>query len=291
MALTPGALLWLVPLLTIGIPQTFLDWKIYGEAAQLWAMTGTPYTSPPAGWDPDVYHPYLYPPTSWPLLVLVRLAPPVIVTIGLIPFLVTLPRRWAAIPVAALLFLAAVPGVLLANVNVLVAGALVVAFAPGVVGGLAFAAVVAVKGYPIVILPLIWGDRRRAGTALVALAVLAATGTLLWGAESWGAWLSTLATEGRYVASINPLATDRTLALVLAGAGVIGGLALRSPTLTLVASTLATPALSIHYVLTYAAGLVREPSLESRVKAVGHVRNRAQSDAIEPGVDRAKPAQ
>ncbi len=43
----------------------------------------------------------------------------------------------------------------------------------------------------------------------VIIAVLAVTGTLLWGLDSWAAWLKGLATEGRYVDTLNRLSDNR----------------------------------------------------------------------------------
>ena len=262
--LMAGLSVWVVPAVAMGITTTYNDWTIYREAAALWHSTGSPYEVLPAGWDPDLFHPYLYPPTSWPFLAVVDIVPAGFLALGLLPFFAVKPRRWASPFVAALLFVAAVPTILLGNVNALIAGALVVAFLPGIAGGIGLAVAVAFKAYPIVLIPLLWGDRRRMLAAAALLGILALSGTVIWGPDSWGAWLSTLTTEGGYVDSINPLSDNRPASLAVAVGGLVIGLALGSPTLVLAASLFASPAIYVHYLLTVAAGFVSEPALEDR---------------------------
>ena len=57
----------------------FLDWNIYRHGFDLWRSSGSPYELLPPGWDPYHTYPYLYPPTSWPLMVLAVLLPPTVV--------------------------------------------------------------------------------------------------------------------------------------------------------------------------------------------------------------------
>ena len=54
----------------------FLDWNIYLHGFDLWRSTGTPYEVLPPGWDPYTTYPYLYPPSSWPLMLLAAALPP-----------------------------------------------------------------------------------------------------------------------------------------------------------------------------------------------------------------------
>lgn len=264
--LAGGLLVWAMPAAAMGLPGNFVDWQLYREAAALWRSTGSPYQVLPAGWDPDLFHPYLYPPTSWPFLAIVEVVPPGLLAIGLLPFLAVRPRRWASPFVAALLFVAAVPTILLGNVNALIAGALVIAFLPGIAGGIGLAVAIAFKAYPIILVPLLWRDRRRMIAAAALLSILTLSGTLIWGLDSWVAWLTSLATEGRYVDSINPLSDNRLASLAVAACGLVVGLVLGSPTLVLTASLLASPATSVHYLLTIAAGFVSEPPLAGRAQ-------------------------
>jgi hypothetical protein len=259
-----GLLVWIVPAVAMGVKPYFVDWQIYREAAALWHATGSPYATPPPSWDPDVYHPYLYPPTSWPFLAIVDLVPAGLLALGLLPFLAVRPRRWASPAVALLLFAAAAPTILLGNVNALIAGSLVVAFLPGIAGGIGLAVAVAFKAYPIVLLPLLWRDRRRMLAAAALLGFLALSGTIVWGPGSWAAWLQALSTEGSYVDSLNPLSGNRPASLAVAVVGLLVGFVLGSPTLVLGASLFASPAIYVHYLLTVAAGLVGEPPLAGR---------------------------
>lgn len=272
--LAGGLAVWIVPALAMGLTATFVDWQIYREAAALWHATGSPYPTLPAGWDPDIYHPYLYPPTSWPFLAIVDVIPPGILCLALAPFVLVRPRRWASPLVAILLLVAAVPTILLGNVNALVAGALVVAFLPGVAGGVGLAVAVALKGYPILLVPLLWRDRRRLLVAVAVLAALAISGTALWGFDGWANWLSLLSNEGRYVDTLNPLSDNRVASLGIALIGIAGGLVLGSPAIILTAFLLASPAVYVHYLLTIAAGLVSEPRLVGRTRRlrVGRLR-------------------
>lgn len=74
--------------------------------------------------------------------------------LGTVP--VIWPPRLGLIPIAAVfLFIGLGAALWLGNVNVLILGLLSLAFRPGRVGGIALALAVAIKRYPLVLLPLL----------------------------------------------------------------------------------------------------------------------------------------
>ena len=248
-----------------GTEARFLDWDIYAKAWNAWLAAGTPYTVPPTGWNPCVTYPYLYPPTSWPILVLAGLLPPVAAWLGVVPLLARPPRLWAAPVAVALLGIGLVPALYLSNVDLLVAALVVLAFVPGPIGGLALAGAVALKGYPIVLLPFLWRDGARLRALLIGLAVLAVSGTLLFGFRGWTDFVATLAGEGPSCSTaFNPflaLGAGRVIAALIACAA---GLLLRSPALALLGATFLTGVVTQHYLVTIAAALLVEPALRGR---------------------------
>jgi hypothetical protein len=247
----------------------FLDWNIYRHGFELWTTAGTPYQVLPAGWDPFRQHPYLYPPTSWPLMLLATVVPAALAGIGALPLLVR-PPRLRIVPIsAALLIMGLGPALYLANVNLLVAGLLILSFLPGRWGGLAFAAVVAIKLYPIVLLPLLWRDRTRLRWFAGAFAALFLTGGLFFGIAGWRDFITTLLNEGPHPdVSWNPLTPLGTVRVVPAGLIALAGLALRSPTLTLLGATWASGVVTNHYLITFAAILAVEPPLGRTLERV-----------------------
>jgi hypothetical protein len=244
----------------------FLDWNIYRHGFDLWRATGTPYEVLPPGWNPYTTFPYLYPPTSWPLMLIALALPPVAVGLGVLPLLIR-PPWLSLVPVAAaLLALGLGTALYLANVNLLVAGLIVASFLPGRRGGLAFGALVAIKIYPIVLLPLLWSDRVRARWALGTVAVLLVSGTLLFGIAGWRDFLTTLFNEGPHPdVSWNPFTSLGLARVVPAGLIALAGLALRSPTIALVGATWASGVVTNHYLVTFAAALAVEPPLRRTV--------------------------
>lgn len=236
------------------------DWAIYGEAFRRWQESGSPYQSVAAGWDPCREFPYLYPPSSWPLLPLAAVLPYELLALGALPLLSAAPR-FGLLPVAAiLLFVGLGPGLYLANINVLVVGLLALSFRPGRVGGLALALAVALKAYPIVLLPFLWGDRTRLRWFALALAALAASGTVLFGPGAWADLGMTLLRQGPHCdVGLNPLAGLGWWRLVPAALIAIVGWRFRSPTLALLGATLGTGVVTRHYLPTMAATLPHEP--------------------------------
>src|SRR5207253_8268983 len=75
---------WLL-LVRVEAASLFLDWMIYRQGWLLWLSAGTPYQVLAPGWSPCQEFPYLYPPTSWPLLPLSAIVPPVAVGLGVLP--------------------------------------------------------------------------------------------------------------------------------------------------------------------------------------------------------------
>lgn len=244
---------------SVNAPPGF-DWAIYGEAFRRWQETGSPYQVVPAGWDPCREFPYLYPPSSWPLLPLAAVLPYELIALAALPLL-WVPPRFGLLPMAAiLLFVGLGPGLYLANINVLVVGLLAISFRPGRVGGLALALAVALKGYPIVLLPFLWGDRTRLRWFALALAVLAASGTVLFGPGAWIDLAVTLLRQGSHCdVGLNPFAGLGWWRLVPAALIAIVGWRLRSPTLALLGATLGTGVVTRHYLPTMAATLPHEP--------------------------------
>ena len=250
----------------------FLDWNIYRHGFDLWRSTGSPYEVLPPGWNPYTTVPYLYPPSSWPLMLIATALPPVVAGLGALPLLLR-PPRLALVPVAAvLLILGLGPALYLGNVNLLVAGLIVAAFLPGRWGGIAFAALVGIKLYPIVLLPLLWGDRTRTRWALGGIAALVLSGTLFFGLQGWHDMLTTLLNEGRHPdISWNPFTDLGPIRVVPAGLIVLAGLAVRSPTITLVGATWASGVVTGHYLVTFAAALAVEPALRETMRAAARL--------------------
>lgn len=270
-ALLPAlAWLFLLPFQSATGPP-FLDWKIYREGLELWLARGTPYEVLPPGWDPFRMHPYLYPPTSWPLMLLAAVVPAGIVGLGAMPMLLR-PPGLRLVPICAgLLVLGLGPALYLANVNLLVAGLIVLSFLPGRWGGLAFAALVAIKLYPIVLLPLLWGDRTRLRWFLGASGALFVSGTAFFGFAGWQTWIVTLLNEGPHPdISWNPFTNVGPLRIVPAGLIALAGLAARSPSLALLGATWASGVVTTHYLITFAAVLTVEPPLR---RTVAHLRS------------------
>jgi len=283
--LVAASLVWAVPAVAGGFGLVARDWDIYGKGRDLWLSVGSPYAVPPPGWDPMQVFPYLYPPTSWPLLLLTYLPWPVVM-LGLVPIALTPPRLGPAIP-AILLYAAAVgQAVFFNNVNVLIAGLIVLAFRPGATGGLAFAVASAVKMYPLALLPLLWRDHTRLAWTVGSLAVLTVSGTLLLGIGAWGDFFTTLVREGPYPGDrvFNPLTVLGPFRLIAAAALVVAGLGLGSPTLTLIGATWVSPGTTIHYLLTFVAALCVEPPLRGRSLPVRALLSRV--GRIPAGVDR-----
>ncbi len=273
-----ASLVWAVPAVVGGVSTFALDWRIYADSRDLWLATGSPYLVPPTGWDPEQVFPYLYPPTSWPLLVVTYLPWPVLL-LGLVPIALTPPRLGPAIPAIALYAIAIGPSVYYGNVNLLVAGLIVLAFRPNVVGGLALAAATALKAYPIALLPLLWGDRRRLAWTLGALVVLAVSGTFVLGIGSWADFFATLLGEGPNTTAtvFNPLVTLGQFRVVAAATLVVVGLALGSPTLTLLGATWLSPLTNIKYLLTFTAALCVEPPIRGRDLPVRNLVDRVRA--------------
>jgi hypothetical protein len=266
-ALLPtAAWLFILPLQSATGPP-FLDWNIYRHGFDLWRSAGSPYELLPAGWNPYTTFPYLYPPTSWPLMLIAVALPPLAAGLGALPLLLRAPRL-ALIPVSAvLLTLGLGPALYLGNVNLLVAGLIVASFLPGRWGGTAFGALVAIKLYPIVLLPLLWADRSRLRWSLAVIAVLLISGTVLFGLGGWRDFLTTLLNEGPHPdISWNPFTNLGLARLLPAGLIVLGGLAVRSPTLTLVGATWASGVVTNHYLITFAAALAVEPRFRQTLR-------------------------
>jgi hypothetical protein len=270
-----ATLVWAVLLAAETFPVFVIDWQIYAHSRDLWLSTGSPYAVPPPGWDSDHVFPYLYPPTSWPLLLLTYLPWPVLL-LGLVPIALTPPRLGPAIPAFALFAIAVGPSIYYGNVNTLIAGLIVLAFRPGAVGGLALAAATALKVYPIALLPLVWGDRRRLVWTIGTLGALAVTGTILLGTRSWADFIATFAGEAPTSTAIifNPFVSLGPLRVVLAAALVVVGLAVGSPTLTLVGATWLSPLTNIKYLVMFAAALCVEPPIRGRDLPVRHLMGR-----------------
>jgi hypothetical protein len=250
-----------------GAGGTFLafDWGLYSAGRRLWFLTGSPYVVPPPGWDPSNTYPYIYPPSSWPLLLLSLLPWPVVL-LGLVPIARTSPRLGPAFPAFVLCLVAIGPTIFLCNVNLLIAGLIVIAFRPGAVGGLALGAASAVKAYTIALLPLLWGDRRRLAWTLGVLAALAVSGTVIFGIGSGVDFLTALVREGPYPPDMvfNPLTVLGPGRIVAAIALAVVGIAVGSPTLTLVGATWVSAGTTVHYLVTFVAALCVEPPIRGR---------------------------
>jgi hypothetical protein len=225
--------------------------------------------------------PYLYPPMSWPLLLLTYLPWPVLL-LGLVPIALTPPRLGPAIPAFALFAIAVGPSIYYGNVNTLIAGLIVLAFRPGAVGGLALAAATALKVYPIALLPLVWGDRRRLFWTVGALVALAVSGTIVLGVGSWGDFLATFVGEAPTSTAMifNPFVSLGPLRVVFAAALVVVGLAVGSPTLTLLGATWLSPLTNIKYLVMFAAALCIEPPIRGRDLPVRHLVGRLRARLV-----------
>jgi hypothetical protein len=261
---------WLVPALLFSIPSNHVDWLIYRDAATRWFTTGSPYESLGMNWNPNTQFPYIYPPSSWPLLLLASILPAPLLLAAYVPFLVQRPRLAFAPLVLAFLVFSFGPAFYWGNVNILVAALIVLTALPGAAGGVALAVAVALKGYPIVLLPLFWGDRRRTQAFLVTFVFLAAVGTVLFGPDSWIQWIRSVLGEGDMIGqgnltgAINPLLPLGSFRYVVAGLIAVAGLLVASPTLTIVGVTLLFQGVSVHYLLTFAAAALIEPALRGR---------------------------
>jgi len=247
------------------------DWSIYGEAFRRWRETGTPYQILPPRWDPCRDFPYIYPPSSWPLLPMAAYLPYQFLALGTVPVIWT-PPRLGLIPLAAVfLFIGLGAALWLGNVNVLILGLLSLAFRPGRVGGIALALAVAIKGYPLVLLPLLWSDRTRLRWFLALAAGLAATGTMIFGPRAWVNVTVTLMREGPHCdVSLNPFAGLGWWRVAPAALLSLAGWRLRSPTLSLLGATFVTGVVTRHYLPTLAATLPHEP--------LGHGRRQDRED-------------
>jgi len=261
---------WLLPAFLFSIPTNHVDWLIYRDAAMRWFATGSPYESLGASWDPNTQFPYIYPPSSWPLLVLASILPAPLLLLAYVPFLVQRPRLAFAPLAVAFMIPSFGPAFYWGNVNILVAALIVLTALPGAAGGVALAVAVALKGYPIVLLPFFWGDRRRTQAFGVTFLFLAAVGTVLFGPDSWIQWIRSVLAEGDMVGQgnltgpINPLLALGSFRYLVAGLIAGAGLCIASPTLALVGVTLLFQGVSVHYLLTFAAAALIEPALRGR---------------------------
>lgn len=263
-ALAPTAVWFLMVKVDPG--SLFLDWTIYRQGFGLWQSIGSPYVLLPAGWNPCETFPYLYPPTSWLLMPLSAVLPPIAAGLGILPLLLRPPRWWFVPIAAAFLIIGLGPALYLGNANALVAGLIVLSFVPGPVGGLAFGLVVGIKLYPIVLLPLLWGDRSRLKWFTAVLGGLALTGTVFFGVRGWIDFGTTLLNEGPHCGiSWNPFADLGIARIAPAGLILIIGLALRSPTISLIGATWFSGVVTEHYFVTFAAALVVEPPLDATI--------------------------
>jgi hypothetical protein len=206
------------------------------------------------------------------LLALILPAP--LLLAAFVPFLVQRPRLAFAPLALAFLVPSFGPAFYWGNVNILVAALIVLTALPGTAGGIALAVAVALKGYPIVLLPFFWGDWRRTRAFAVAFVFLAAVGTVLFGPDSWIQWIRSVIGEGDMIGQghltgpINPLLQLGPVRYVVAGLIAAAGLFVASPLLTLVGVTLLFQGVSVHYLLTFAAAALIESPLRGR--RVGH---------------------
>jgi hypothetical protein len=261
---------WLVPAFLYSIPTNHVDWAIYGDAARRWLTTGSPYESLGMNWNPNTQFPYIYPPSSWPLLLLAMALPAPLLFAAYLPFAIQRPRLAFAPLAAVCLAFSFGPAFYWGNVNILVAALILLAPLPGIGGGVALALAVGLKGYPIVLLPFFWGDSRWTRSFVVTVVFLSAVGTVLFGPGSWVGWIQAVLGEGATVGTgnltgaINPLlplgSAHYVVAIVIACVGLI----VASPTLALVGVTLIFQGVSVHYLLTFAAAAMIEPALRGR---------------------------
>jgi hypothetical protein len=257
-ALVPALVtLYLSPAILVGP----LDWNLYREDLGYWLTRGSPYVVPAQTYSPYETYAYTYPPTSWPLL-LVSILPPAFVWVAVIPLLARPPQIWLVPVSAALLSLGLAIGISLGNVSVLMAGLLVLSFQPGKIGGIAFAGVVALRLYPLVLLPFLWSDRVRLKWFVATFGVLLVSGTLLFGLTGWRDWMLIIARLSSDIGlSWNPFGWLGALRIVPAIGIAVLGLWLRSPTLTLLGATWINGHVTDHYLITIAAVLPFERKL------------------------------
>ena len=253
-ALGPAVwLLYLSPLPPHG-PEA-LDWYLYRSHAELWRTTGSPYELPPGPFSPFDALPYTYPPTSWPLLPLAAVVPPMAAWLAVIPILLT-PPRLRLLPTAAFLLTIGLAFALWpTNVSLIAAGALSLAFRRGPIGGVAFAVSVALRPYPLLLLPFFLSDRRWLAAFAITLTALAVSGTLILGIQGWVDFaLINLRMEnlGR---TWNPFGELGLARVVPALAVAAVGLRLRSVTLTMLGATWIAGHVTDHYLLVLAAVL------------------------------------
>jgi hypothetical protein len=272
-----AALVVLPALVSLAVsPPAFepgFDWTLVGKAFDRWQATGSPYRVPPTFWDPCVVTPYLYPPSSWPLLALAKIVPFPVLALGLVPAVARPPRWWLA-PVAVALMVVGLPSAFyLGNVNLLIVGLLVASFAPGRIGGIAFAAAVGIKGYPIVLLPFLVADRERVRWFAGVLIGLVVSGTVLF-PSGWGAVALTLLRQGPHCdQTLNPFADVGFLRVIPAAGLIVLGWRLRSPAVALIGATFFGGVVSRHYAPTIASVLAFEGTPAVRVDLRG-TRNR-----------------
>ena len=287
---------WFVPAVLYSIPSHHVDWLIYRDAATRWFATGSPYESLGMNWNPNTQFPYIYPPSSWPLLLLALVLPAPLLLAAYVPFLAQRPRLAFAPLAAAFLIPSFGPAFYWGNVNIIVAALIVLAARPGAAGGVALAVAVALKAYPIVLLPFLWGDRRRTQAFVVTFVILSLVGTVVFGPGSWIQWVRDVIGEGAVIGqgnltgAMNPLLPLGSVRYVVAGLIAVAGLLVASPTLTLVGVTLLFQGVSVHYLLTFAAAALIEPSLRGRrvglprapwVRSL-RTRTRTRGDKLDP---------
>jgi hypothetical protein len=171
------------------------------------------------------------------------------------------PPRLGLVPIAAAcLFTGLGAALWLGNVNAIIVGLLCLAFVRGPIGGLALACAVAIKGYPIILLPLLWQDRARLKWFVGILGGLVLSGTLILGPGSWVDAAVTLMREGPHCdVSLNPFGGLGWWRVAPAALIVAAGWRWRSPTLTLLGSTFLTGVVTRHYLPTLAATMPHEP--------------------------------
>lgn len=274
----PAILWWsLLPATDEGL---FLDWSIYRHGWDLWRSIGTPYELLAHAWNPCESYPYLYPPSSWLLMPVAAVVPPIAAWLGILPLLARPPRlRYWPIG-AALLAFGLGPALYLGNVNLIVAGLLALSFLPGRAGGVAFGVVVAIKLYPLVLLPLLWGDRSRLRWFAATFGGLLASGTIFFGLAGWRDFATTLLNEGPHCGPTwNPLADLGVVRIVVAGCIALAGVALMSPTMAIVGTTWLSGVVTAHYLVTFAAALSQEPSIATTRNRLRRLLSRERPDA------------
>ena len=71
MVLVARPLVWVVLAVAMGIMTSHNDATVCRESAERWQSIGSPCQVLSAAWDPDLFHQYPYPPTSWPFVAIV----------------------------------------------------------------------------------------------------------------------------------------------------------------------------------------------------------------------------